>query len=98
MLFIYQREEYGDQNFQIVHKQKYDFPLECMKISADGKILVGFSESSTYDDKDECLEMVTVYNILLKKEITKQVLNLNDRKELREDPSKLFLIAKNLTS
>ena len=71
MLFIYKKEEYGISNFKLFHKEKYQFPLECLKISSDGKILVGFSGSLIFDDKGECLELVTVYNIFLKKEITK---------------------------
>lgn len=100
MLFIYQKDDYGSRNYKLLHKEKYDFPLECLKISADGKVLVGFSEhsDSNNDEKGERLETVTVYNILLKKLITRQILNLNDKIELREDPSKLFLISKSLTS
>ena len=70
MLFIYQKEDFGPRNFKLIHKEKYDYPLECLKISADGKILVGFSEhseSSNNDEKGERLETVTVFNILLKK-------------------------------
>ena len=71
MLFIYQKDEHGYRNFNLLHKEKLAFPLECLKISGDGKIIVGFSESLLKDEKGETLEMVTVYNILLKKQITR---------------------------
>ena len=51
MLFIYQKDEHGYRNFNLLHKDKLEFPLECLKISGDGKIIVGFSESLLKDEK-----------------------------------------------
>jgi hypothetical protein len=44
------------------------------------------------------LEYVIVFNIKLKKEITREILNLNEKPELKEDPHKLYILAKNFST
>ena len=60
--------------------------ITCMKLTPDGKYLVGYWEKSP-------LEVVKIWNLTTLKSIHEEILDLDDKPELTEDPNKLMVLS-----
>jgi len=100
----------ANDRFGYVFLDDQKYPIMCSKMCFEGRILIAFCENrgdhveiddlrkiNLEDDEQEkgFLEFLLIYDTKKKSLLFKEILDLDDREEFKEDPNKLFQISPN---